>query len=197
MTTIFLGSASASRGKIMSFFSLPFTQIPSQFNEESVVFLGDPVEYVKTLSYKKSETLAERFPEEIILTADTTIYRDGRIYNKPKNEKEAQEFLSEFSGKWHSVFTGLTVRRNLAVFTDFAETKLLFNSLSLQQIEKFHACFDSCSSAGGYAIEQSGSLLVSAIEGCYYNVLGLPLNVVRRLLLHFGIDLWDFIKPIL
>jgi septum formation protein len=193
--SIILGSRSFGRGKVMSFFSLPFEQIPFEFDEESIPFLGDPAEYVRILSYKKSEVFEGR-SDQIILTADTTVYCDGNIYNKPRDREEAESFLLQLQGKWHTVFTGVTVRKNQTVFTEAEETRLLLNPLSLKQIKQFHECFCSLFSAGGYEIEQAGSLIVSKIDGCYYNVLGLPVNLVRKLFLRFGIDLWDFLKKV-
>ena len=191
---IILGSQSPRRREILSFFSLPFVQVPSSFDEESVVFEGDPARHAMVLSQKKAEVLSMQFPDDVIVTADTVVFCDGKLYNKPQDEQEATEFLLELGGRWHQVFTGVTVRKGEEVHTDFGETKLLFHKLSSQQIQKFHAHCYFLDKAGGYAIEKSGNLIVSRIEGCYYNVMGLPINVMQKLLGKLGIDLWDFLK---
>jgi septum formation protein len=191
---IILGSHSPRRREIMDFFSLPFLQVGSDFSEETVPFKGDPAVYATVLSQKKGEALASKYPQEIILTADTVVFHKGKVYNKPADEKEAFSFLAELCGNWHSVYTGVTVRRGSESYSSHEETRLLFNALTPQQIQKFHHHCYFLDKAGGYAIEKSGNLLVSRIEGCYYNVLGLPMNTVRTLLLKLGIDLWDYLK---
>ena len=193
---IILGSQSPRRREIMDFFSLPFVQVSSDFDEESIPFNGDPAKHAMLLSQKKSETLSSRFPHEVILTADTVVSCKGKLYNKPRDEHEAAEFLRTFAGAWQEVSTGVTVRRGSEVHTDFEQTKLLFHHLTPEQIKKFHTNCYFLDKAGGYGIEKSANLIVSRIEGCYYNVLGLPTNTVQKLLLKLGIDLWDFLKPL-
>ena len=191
---IILGSQSPRRREIMDFFSLPFIQVASDFDEDSVPFQGDPAKHAMLLSQKKAETLAVRFPKDVILTADSVVFCKGKLYNKPRDEHEAAEFLNTFSGNWQSINTGVTVRRGPEVYTDFEETKLLFHKLTPDQIKKFQSHCYFLDKAGGYAIEKSGNLIVSRMEGCYYNVMGLPINTVQKLLLKTGIDLWDFLK---
>ena len=191
---IILGSQSPRRREIMEYFSLPFIQAPSNFDEGSIEYQGDPVAYAITLSQKKAEVLSVQFGKEIILTADTVVVCKGKLYNKPENEQEAFQYLEELGGHWHSVYTGVTVRKGPDVHSAHEETRLLFHKLSHDQIQKFHRHCYFLDKAGGYAIEKSGNLIVSRIEGCYYNVLGIPINTTRNLLLNVGIDLWDFLK---
>jgi septum formation protein len=191
---IILGSQSPRRQEILSYFSIPFIQVPSNFDEESVPYQGNPGRHAMLLSQKKSEALYSQYPNEVILTADSVVFCDGKLFNKPASEEEAFSFLSTFCGKWHSVFTGVTVRRGPLAYTDVEETKLLFNALTPEQIKQFHQSCYFGDKAGGYAIEKSGNLIVSRLEGCYDNVLGLPINTTRKLLLKVGIDLWDFLK---
>ena len=193
---IILGSQSPRRKEILDFFSLPFSQIPANFDEDSLPFLGNPALHAITLSQKKAEVLAEKFPGEIILTADTVVFFNGKLYNKPKCKKEAFEFLKAFSGNWQQVITGVTLRCNEEIFSHHEETKLLFNSLSDEQIHKFHNHCYALDKAGGFAIEKAGSLIISKIEGSYDTVLGLPINAVHNLLLNFGINLWDYLKDL-
>ncbi|MBS0627201.1 MAG: Maf family protein, partial [Verrucomicrobia bacterium] len=82
---IILGSTSPRRGEILRFFSLPFTQISSDFDEKSVPFTGDPLQYVETLAKKKGESLTSKYPQDAIITADTIVYLEGKVYNKPEN----------------------------------------------------------------------------------------------------------------
>ena len=194
MKRIILGSQSPRRKEIMSHFSLPFEQASPPFIEEAIPFTGDPIEYVTTLSRGKAESLHHTYPTAILLTADTVVYLEGKVYNKPQDFAEAVRFLSEFSEKWQHIYTGVTVRQGNNVYSAIEETRVLFNRLSLEQIHCFLNAVSWKDKAGGFTIQGPGNLLISKIEGCYNNVTGLPVNTVRKLLLNVGIDLWHFIK---
>lgn len=194
MKRLLLGSQSPRRKEIMSYFSLPFEQVSPDFNEEAVPYDGDPAAYVCELSDGKALSLATRFPEAIILTADTIVWKEGKLYGKPKDAASAFQALSELVGSWHSVFTGVTVWHNKRVLNQVEETRVLFNHLTPEQIRHYHTKLHWADKAGGYAIQMAGGLIVNRIEGCYYNVMGLPINSVRHLLLKVGIELWDYLK---
>jgi septum formation protein len=194
MIRLILGSQSPRRREILSHYSIPFEQATSQFAEEAVAFHGDPKQYVITLSKGKADALAHRFPNEAILTADSVVYLDNKIYNKPLDEKEAYQMLSELSGKWHSVYTGVTLRHGNKEYHQVEETQVEFNSLSEAQINSYIETRQWSDKAGGYGIQTSGGLIVRQITGCFYNVMGLPINTVRDLLMHIGIDLWKYLK---
>ncbi|SRR5581483_595925 len=192
---LILGSQSPRRKEILNFFSIPFIQIPSSFDEEIVVFKGDPVQYALELSAKKAETLAKKYPHDLIVSADTVVFFEGNIYNKPKDENEAFSMLKKFSGKWQQVYTAHTVQKNTETYSGFEETKILFNPLTDEQIRLYHNHCPALDKAGAYAIQHSGSILVSKIDGCYYNAMGLSVNTLRELLIKFGINLWMYLKP--
>lgn len=194
MQKIILGSQSARRKEILNFYSLPFEQMASAFDEDSIPFSGDPGAYVTAISKGKAQTLAHTFPQAIILTADSTVYFENQVYNKPQNYEEAFHFLSEFQGKWQSVWTGLTLYKNHEYFHQAEETQLLLNPLEESQIHALLAKIPWSGLAGGFTIENSGSLIVRKIQGCYYNVLGLPVNCLYPLFLKAGINLWHYLK---
>ncbi len=191
---IILGSKSPRRREILSYFSLPFQQESSDLDERCVSFDGDPKNYASQVAEKKAELLAEKFPEQVILTADTIVFCKNRIYHKPENENQAIEMLSDLSGSWHQVFTGVTIRKGTLAFTEAEETKILLHPLTEKQINTYHQHFYFADKAGGYAIQEGGAIVVKKIDGCFYNVMGLPITTVRKLLLNVGIDLWDFLQ---
>lgn len=188
---IILGSNSPRRGEILRFFSLPFLQIASNFAEESISFREDPVEYVETLAKKKGEVLALEHPDSIILTADTIVYLEGQVYNKPINREEAILFLQKLSGKWHTVYTGIALSLGNIQHVQVEETRILFHELKIDHIHHYLNHVNFLDKAGSYAIQQGGSLVVKKIEGCYYNVMGLPLSALKELLTLVNIDLWE------
>lgn len=191
---IILGSQSPRRQEILSFFSLPFLQVPSGFAEEAVEFQGDPKSHCLLLSQKKAEVLSHQYPQEVILTADTVVFFKDRLFEKPTSREEASSFLRQLGGVWHQVCTGVSVAKGGQLFSGVEGTRLLFHKLTEAQIEKFLSHCYFWDKAGGYAIEKSGNLIVDKMEGCYYNVLGLPVHLTQKLLLNVGIDLWDFLK---
>lgn len=190
MKKLVLGSQSPRRKEILGFFSLPFIQASPPFDEEAVPFNGDPEDYVCTLSKGKGAALLSQFPESVILTADTIVFREGKVYGKPKDKEEAHRHLSELSGKWHFVYTGVTVQTRDKVISKAEMSRVLFNPLSPEQIDQYLDQIKWSDKAGGYAIQDSGGLIVQKIDGCYYNVKGLPINTVEHLLKDFGFTLW-------
>jgi septum formation protein len=190
---LILGSQSPRRKEILSYFSIPFIQMSPAFDEESVPFQGDPEVYACTLSQGKAESLADRFPESVILTADTIVFRNGKIYGKPKTQEEAYQSLSELVGQWHTVYTGVTVKKGKQMFQQVEASRVLFNPLTPEQIHHYIAHTEWADKAGGYAIQANGGLIVRKIDGCYYNVMGLPINTVESLLQHVGIKLWNYL----
>jgi septum formation protein len=194
MDSLILGSISPRRKEIMGYFDIPFEQVAPYFDEESAPFFGNPIDYVITLSKGKAQSLHQLHPKGLLLTADTIVFYNGKIFGKPKDPEEAFANLSELVGKWHSVYTGVTVMKDGKEFSQAEETKVLFNHLTPEQIQNYQKKLHLADKAGGYAIQMAGGLIVRKIEGCYYNVMGLPINTVRRLLTFFEIELWDHIK---
>lgn len=194
MNRLILGSQSPRRKEILSFFDLPFETATSNFDEESVPFTKDPAEYALALAKGKANALKKQFPDAIILTADTVVYKSGKVYNKAKDLNEAFGFLTDLAGQWHSVFTAVCAVKGDQVHHTWEETRVLFNPLSPEDIRHYHSKIHWEDKAGGYAIQMGAGLIVNRIEGCYYNVMGLPINSVRKLLKKFDIELWDYVK---
>lgn len=191
---LILGSQSPRRKEILSYFSLPFEQISPHFDESSIPFRGNPEEYVCLLSDGKAASLHSQYPQAVILTADTIVCRNHKIYQKPKTQEEAFQAFSELVGEWHSVYTGVTLCYNGKIYRQWEETRVLFNFLTPDEIRHYHSKIHWADKAGGYAIQMAGGLIVKRIEGCYYNVMGLPINTVRELLKKIGIELWHYVK---
>lgn len=194
MFQFILGSQSQRRKEILEFFNLPFKQAVSYFNEEAVPFDGDPEEYVRVLSLGKARALHPLYPEAIILTADTIVYREGVVYGKPQDRADAFRILSALSGHWHAVYTGMSLLYGEQIFHRVEKTDVLFNPLSPREIDFYLDSFSWSDKSGSYGIQAGGGLAVNKIHGCYYNVMGLPTNALKDLLSHVGIDLWKHVK---
>lgn len=191
---LILASQSPRRREILSYFSLPFEQVSTEFDESSVPFTGNPETYVCTLAQEKASVLCAKYPNAAILGADTIVYRHGKIFGKPKNGDESIATLAELSGQWHSVYTGVALCYQGKKYHQAEETRVLFNSLTQQQIYTYHDKLHLYDKAGSYQLQMSGGLIVKKIDGCYYNVIGLPINTVRNLLNQIGLELWNYLQ---
>jgi len=190
---VILGSQSPRRREILSYFTLPFVQKSPAFDEASIPYLENPQEYVCTIAEGKGESLADEFENDLIITADTVVIHSGKVYGKPRDEEDALSMLTALSGKRHEVYTGVSVRKKGAVFSDVCVTRVRLNTMSESQIRAYQRRCHSIDKAAGYAIQREGSIIVKEIEGCYYNVMGLPVNTLHNLLLKLELDLWDYI----
>ncbi len=190
---LILGSQSARRHEILSFFAYPFRQVSPPFDEATVPFENDPVAYTETLARGKALSLADRYPHEVILTADTCVLKEGKLFEKPADEKEALEMLHELNGARHTVYTAVTAKRGEQEKTLCQETQIQFHHLSSEQLTLYHRAFIGTDMAGGYGIQKSGSIIVKWMEGCFYNVMGLPIAATCEVLGATGIDLWHYL----
>lgn len=190
---IILGSQSPRRKEILEFFKLPFTVVSSDFDESSIAFDSSPQDFVETQAKEKALALKERHPEDLIITADTTVYFNHKLFQKPLHEEEAFLFLKELAGNTHQVFTGVSVLRQEKLLTDIAMTHVTFYPMSDNEIWRYIRATHPLDKAGAYGIQGLGSLIVSKIDGCYYNVVGLPVRTLSKLLNNFGIDLWEHV----
>ena len=193
MITLILGSASPRRREILSLFKLPFTIISPPFDEEAHPYNGDPALYVSELSQGKSWAIPSTDPNTFVLTADTIVYRDGQLYEKPADREDARRMLLELCGKWHTVYTGVSLRKGNDIETIVDTTEVEFDTLNAVELENYLDKAHWQDKSGAYSIQDGGALLIKQIHGCYYNVKGLPLGALKRVFLKFGIDLWDYL----
>lgn len=194
MRRLILGSQSPRRREVLSAFALPFEQRSPPFSEEGVPYEGDPDSYAATQAEGKAASLQAEYPDALILTADTVVSLDGEVYGKPKDEVQAFQFLQTLQGKWHQVHTGVALADGGKITTRTATSRVKFHTLNNRQIRAYITHAKWSDKAGSYGIQLPEGLIVEKIEGCYYNVLGLPLGTVQELLLTAGIDLWDYLK---
>ena len=181
-----LASASDRRKELLSRIIENFKIIVSDFDEDSVEFEGNVDEYVQKLSLGKANSVKNSFPEEqgVIISSDTIVVIDECILGKPKDEKDAFNMIKMLSGREHKVYSAVTVMNTLNGFveTKSLATKVYFSNLSDTEITKYISKGESLDKAGGYGIQGFGGVLIEKIDGCYYNVMGLPLNMLNKML---------------
>lgn len=136
-------------------------------------------EYARRLAREKAEAVSAE-PGEIVLGADTVVCVDDHVLGKPRDAEDARRMLDLLSGRWHEVITGICIRHASNTIVDSACTRVHFVALSPPEIEQYIASGEPFDKAGGYAIQGLASKYVDRIEGCYFNVVGLPISLVSE-----------------
>lgn len=190
---IVLASASARRHELLKRLIPQFDIIASGFDESSVRFDGSLGTYVMEMAEGKVNDVSERVEEDtLIIGCDTIVAFDDKILGKPRDEQEACEMLKNLSGRTHSVYSGLVVfdkKKNVLKKT-FVRTDVKFSDLSDEAIRRYVSSGEPMDKAGAYGIQGNGAIFVEEIHGCYYNVVGLPLNKLNDVLREIGVNLF-------
>ena len=187
ITEIILASASPRREQLLKQIGVSFRVVPSEADEANMAVLS-PDEYVKRCALTKAKVVASRVsPADIVIGADTVVALADSIFGKPVDVADAVRMLRQLSGKTHSVWSGLAVLSSRRNFVAAVETKVTMAELSLHQIERYAASGEPLGKAGAYAIQGLGAVLVKRIDGCYYNVVGLPLQLLSSQLNELGV----------
>lgn len=184
MRSVILASSSPRRKQLLEQIKLPFTAVPSNVQEDVKAFHCSPFEVAEQLSLLKASEVAERFKKEIVIGADTIVVIDNEILGKPKDDSEACQMLTRLSGREHEVITGVSlinIERNIKM-VEHESTKVKFRKLTSRMIESYVKSKEPADKAGAYAIQGLGALFVERIEGCYFNVVGLPLARLNMML---------------
>ena len=185
---LILASQSPRRRELLARMGLDFTVISPRIDEDSFTD-PDPAALVRTLSREKALAVArEQDPETLVIAADTVVVLDGQALGKPGNEAEAAAMLSALSGRSHAVWTGVTVCQGSRADTEAECTQVTFRPLTGEEIRHYVATGEPMDKAGAYGIQGFGSLLVEGIRGDYFNVVGLPVCRLGRMLAAFGVD---------
>ena len=186
---IILASQSPRRRELLYQMGLTQFTIRPALGEEIADPGLTPALLVEALSCQKAEEVAGRSdPGDLIIAADTVVALDGAVLGKPADEEEAFRMLSLLSGNRHQVYTGLTVLRGEQAFSVWEETAVTFRSLTGEEIERYIATGEPMDKAGAYGIQGYGALLIEGITGDYYNVMGLPVCRLGRILSELGVD---------
>jgi septum formation protein len=177
---IYLASKSPRRKKLLNLLKLNFSSFSVELNEE--ILDGEhPVKTVKRLAKEKLELAEQKVNKGIIITADTIVVLNKQIIGKPNSKKNAIEILTSLSGNTHFVYTGYSIK-NLSSgkqITDYQKTTVKFRSLSHKEIKDYIASGSPMDKAGAYGIQDEfGSVFIEKINGCYNNVVGLPISKV-------------------
>jgi len=198
MTTFILASGSPRRRDMIASLGIDFAIIKPDIDETQYPS-EPPLAYVQRLSSSKADAVAKRLSSPatilaadtiVILSADTIGITDtGDLLGKPENSIHARDMLLSLRNRPHVVITAFTLLHlgeNPARYSDYAQTRVFMRDYADAEIEAYIATGDPFDKAGGYAIQHNGFMPVSHIEGCYNNVVGLPLCAVKRGLIAVG-----------
>ncbi|MDR3804809.1 MAG: Maf family protein, partial [Dysosmobacter sp.] len=160
--------------------------IPSQVEE--VVTSSDPEQVVMELAGQKAREVADRLGDNrIVVGSDTVVAVDGAILGKPASEEEACAMIRRIAGRTHQVFTGVAIVRGQREKTFAVESRVTVYPMSEEEIRGYVAAGESMDKAGAYGVQGLGALLVERLDGDFFNVMGLPVLRLSRMLERFGV----------
>ncbi len=183
---LILASASPRRAELLRAAGIEFTVRVADVDE--TIKPGElPRDYVLRLSREKARAVAQG--DDLVLGADTTVVIHGQIAGKPVDAEDAKRMLRLLSGRWHEVLTAVSLVRAGRVLSEIASTRVKFAEMSEVEFDWYVATGEPMDKAGAYAIQGRASLFVERIEGSYSNVVGLPVQLVYRLVREMGVEL--------
>lgn len=182
---IILASSSPRRKELLSMIGLDYVVETS--GEEEIQPHGlPPADYVKTLALQKAQPVASLHPKDCVIGADTIVYLEGDILGKPHTPEIAKAYLTRMQGKSHVVYTGVAVLKNERADVRCCETEVTFASMTEREIDAYVATGEPLDKAGAYGVQGPGGVFVERVEGNYFNVIGLPLPMLYRMLIDAG-----------
>ena len=181
---LILASGSPRRKELLTTMGLSYTVDVSDADES---YIADPESMVIELSRRKANAVAVKHDDSIILAADTLVFGKD-VLGKPRDAQQAKQMLRDLSGSWHSVYTGVTVINTHTgkVLSAADVTRVHFVPLRDEDIEAYVATGECNDKAGAYGIQGMGGMFIDKIEGSYSNVVGLPMALVRSMLMEIA-----------
>ena len=184
MEKLILASCSPRRSELLTLAGIPFDAVSPDVDETCGLSAG---EAVAVLSARKAEAVGAQFPGRFVLAADTLVAADGIPLGKPRDAEDAARMLRMLSGRTHQVYTGVSVRSpDGRLFTETDCSDVTFCPVPEEEILAYVRTGEPLDKAGAYALQGRASLWITRLEGSYSSVIGLPLYLVRRLLLEAG-----------
>lgn len=173
---VILASASPRRFELLNKIGLTFKVRPSNVEEDLKKASHDPAEYAMQIAKQKAKQILNKYPGSLIISADTIVILDDQIIEKPQDERHAFEILRKLNGRTHQVITAFGfIYKNNESFS-YEKSAVTFRRLTHQEIKAYISTGESLDKAGAYGAQGYGALLIEKIDGCYFNVVGLPLS---------------------
>lgn len=186
---IVLASKSARRRFLTGELGLNVLYVDTVLEESAQVELEDPKDYVLRLAINKAEAISDKYPKSLIIGADTTVVLENQVMGKPQNTDEAWKMLTNLQGKTHNVITGMTILDVVSGkhIGTVVSSLVSMRALPTELISDYVASGSPMDKAGAYGIQDHDFNLATVLEGCYNNVVGLPLCTLSEMLQDFKI----------
>lgn len=184
MRKIYLASASPARRKLLKLLGVRVTVVPSRVKEQTRAGSGGYPALVKRNALCKARDVADRLHKGVVIAADTLVVQDGRVFGKPRDRAQARRMLIRLARKPQWLYTGLAVTdvEQKKTYTACERTRVYMDRLTDGEMRRYFTAVDPTVMAGGFDIQGKGAFFIRRIEGCFYNVVGLPLRSLYRLL---------------
>ena len=190
MAKIVLASGSPRRQELLRRIGIGDFDVRVPETAETYPAELDPRQTVEFISREKSDAAAALCaPDEIVITADTMVFLDEQRLGKPADEADALRMLTALQGRHHTVCTGVTVRRGAQILTESEATDVYFRPASEAELLAYIRTGEPMDKAGAYGVQGKGALLVERLDGDFFNVMGLPVLRLSRMLERFGVRL--------
>ena len=178
---LILASQSPRRRELLALAGFAFEVVPADIDETRMP--GEaPATYVERLAREKARVVHARFPDAVVLAADTTVELDGEALEKPVDREDARRMLRALAGRAHEVHTGIAVRDGAAERWHVETTRVVFGEIAEDELELYVASDHALDKAGAYGIQGYAARWIPRIEGDYFNVMGLPVAATVKLL---------------
>lgn len=180
---IILASASPRRREILRSVGWPFETLAAAIDESRLPG-EEAIAYVERLAREKAEAAARKRPDRLVIGADTVVLVDGQILGKPLDEGDARRMLQLLSGRWHEVLTGVALVRggeSARHIVAHEKTEVRFKPMTETEVNWYVATQEPMDKAGAYAIQGHAALFIEEIRGDYWNVVGLPVQLIYKL----------------
>ena len=189
---LILASSSPRRKSLLNYLNIKYFQVEPNIIENIPPDLNNPVDAAKSIAHSKAISITQNFKSKYVISADTLVFLNKKIFGKPKSSSEAINMLMELRGQKHSVVTAIALKspKTQEIYIDHTVTEVTMRNYSDEEMNKFVESGSSFDKAGAYAIQDNDFNPVEIINGCYTNVLGLPICTMIELFKRHGF-IWD------
>jgi septum formation protein len=182
---LILASQSPRRAELLEIAGIPFEIIPTANVEDKnsdKASILNPADYAELQASAKAKAIASQYRNRIVLGADTIVVLDEDILEKPLNRLNAFEMLQSLAGRQHTVVSAIAIVKNDYIWTGHSSTNVEFLPLGKDEINRYIDTGEPMDKAGSYGIQGYGAMMIKQIEGCYFNVMGLPISLLGEAL---------------
>ncbi len=187
---VILASSSPRRRELLKLVGID-PEIISPATDETQLPGESVEEFLRRVTIAKGKSVYKSaFFDSVLISSDTIVLLDERVIGKPRNSEDARRILEDLAGTMHEVWTGVAVFSRGEILYDVSKTNVYFNSISAEELDFYLENENYMDKAGAYAIQGKASVFIEKIEGCFFNVMGFPLNMFYGMLKQLGVVLY-------